>query len=95
VKSPGGAATQICAHRFDRRFFALPQELQARIQSRIDELGRNLRGFPHYRMQGAEAYRLRVGDYRVVYDFDTAHNELYLIAVGHRREVYRAEAGAR
>ena len=55
MKPPGGAATQICPYRFDGRFFALPQGVQARIQQRIDELGRDLRGFTHYRMQGAKS----------------------------------------
>jgi mRNA interferase RelE/StbE len=85
----GGAATQVCAHRFDRRFFALPADIQERIEARIDELGQNLRGFPHCRMQGVEAFRLRVGDYRIVYEFKLEKNELYLIAVGNRRDIYK------
>jgi mRNA-degrading endonuclease RelE of RelBE toxin-antitoxin system len=32
---------------------------------------------------------MRVGDYRVIYDFDAAKNEIQLLAVGHRREIYR------
>jgi mRNA interferase RelE/StbE len=85
----GGAATQICAHRFDRLFFALPADLRERIAGRIDEFGRDLRGFPHCRMQGVEAFRLRVGDYRIIYEFDVETNELYLIAVGNRRDIYK------
>ena len=80
---------QICSHRFDRRFFALPIQVQERIQQRIDALGRDLRSFSHQRMQGLEAFRLRVGDYRVIYQFDPQKNELYLIAMGHRRDVYK------
>jgi mRNA interferase RelE/StbE len=89
MNPPGGAATQIYARQFDRRFFDLPLDVQARIQCRIDEMGRDLRGFPHYRMQGVDAFRLRVGDYRVIYQFDAEKNDLYLIAVGNRREIYR------
>jgi mRNA interferase RelE/StbE len=40
-------------------------------------------------MQGVAAYRLRVGDYRVIYEFNVEKNELYLITVGHRRDVYK------
>jgi mRNA interferase RelE/StbE len=40
-------------------------------------------------MKGVDSYRLRVGDYRVIYDFDRAKGVLYLLGVGHRREVYR------
>jgi mRNA interferase RelE/StbE len=89
VNPSGGAATQIYAQEFDRRFFDLPQDVQARIQRRIDELGQNLREFPHYRMQGVDAFRLRVGDYRIIYQFNAEKNELYLIAVGNRREIYK------
>ena len=89
MNSPGGAATQICSHRFDRRFFDLPANTQERIQRRIDELGRNLRGVQHQRMQGVDAFRLRVGDFRVVYEFNVEKNELYLITVGNRREIYK------
>ena len=89
MNSPGGAATQICSSQFDRRFFSLPAGIQQQIQRRLDELGRNLREFSHYRMQGVDAFRLRVGDHRIIYQFHVEKNELYLAAVGNRRDVYR------
>jgi mRNA-degrading endonuclease RelE of RelBE toxin-antitoxin system len=48
-----------------------------------------LESFPHYRMTGRAEFRLRIGDYRAIYDFDTEKNEIYLITLGNRREVYR------
>jgi len=39
-------------------------------------------------MQGIEAFRLRTGDYRVIYSLDVERNELFLFAVGHRKDVY-------
>jgi mRNA interferase RelE/StbE len=83
-----GAATQIYSPQFDRRFSNLPPVVQKRIQRRIDEIGLNLRGTSHHRMQGVDAFRARVGDYRVVYQFNVEKNELYLIAVGNRRDIY-------
>ena len=85
----GGAATQVCAHRFDQRFYALPKDLQERIQRRIDDLGTKLASFQHPRLQGSDTFRIRVGDYRVIYQFDVETNQLYLITVRHRRDVYR------
>jgi mRNA interferase RelE/StbE len=82
-------ASQIYYSGFDEPFFALPTSLQRRIESKIDEMGLRLGVFPHYRMKGGERYRLRVGDYRVIYRFDTEKQEIYLLTVGHRREVYR------
>jgi mRNA-degrading endonuclease RelE of RelBE toxin-antitoxin system len=40
-------------------------------------------------MQGVDAFRLRVGDFRVIYKFNVEKNELLLIAVGNRREIYK------
>ena len=35
------------------------------------------------------AYRLRVGDYRILYTIDDAEESVTVFAVGHRRDVYR------
>jgi mRNA interferase RelE/StbE len=83
------AALQIYSRDFDADFFKLPQHIQKRIEDRADRLGVMLDRFSHTHLTGMDCYRLRVGDYRVVYDFDRAKGVLYLLAVGHRREVYR------
>ena len=83
------AALQVYSRDFDADFFQLPSEVQARIQARIDRLGLSLDRFPHTRMTGVDCYRLRVRDYRVIYDMDLSKGVLHLLAVGHRREVYR------
>jgi mRNA interferase RelE/StbE len=84
-----GAATQIYSSDFDATFSRLPTGVQNRIQRKLDDLGRRLDTFPHYQMTGANAFRLRVGDYRIIYRFNASKNEIYVAAVGHRREVYR------
>ena len=84
-----GAATQIASRKFDERFFVLSAELQARLQACVDTVGVRLAGYPHFRMQGADTYRLRVGDYRIIYQFDIHRNEIRLIALGHRRDIYK------
>jgi mRNA-degrading endonuclease RelE of RelBE toxin-antitoxin system len=67
-----GAATQIASREFDRDFLKLPLAIQANIQRKIDALGLRLDSFPHYRMTDSDKFRLRVGDYRVIYRFDAA-----------------------
>ena len=83
------AALQVFSRDFDADFFKLPSDLQARIQSSIDRSGMTLDSHSHQRMTGVEAYRFRVGDYRIIYDFDRAKGVLHLLGVGQRREVYR------
>jgi mRNA interferase RelE/StbE len=83
------AALQIYYTRFDAAFFKLPATVRIRIEAKIDEMGLRLPSFPHYHLTGSNRYRLRVGDYRVIYTFDAAGGVIHLLAVGHRREIYR------
>jgi mRNA interferase RelE/StbE len=84
-----GAATQIASREFDNDLFRLPHQIQALVQRKIDAMGLRLAAFPHYRMKGSDRYRLRIGDNRVIYRFDLNRREIYLVAIGHRREIYR------
>ena len=83
------AATQIASRQFDNDFFRLSAAIQTQIQAKLDEMGRRLEKFSHYRMSGSDKYRLRVGDYRVIYRFNAEKGEIYLVALGHRREIYQ------
>ena len=82
-------AEEVYAREFDAVFFRLDARTRGQIEAKIRELGSRLDRFPHHRLQGRSEYRLRVGDYRVIYEFDSRQNLLYLITLGHRREIYR------
>jgi len=87
-----GAATQVASRQFDEDFSKLPALIRELVQSKLDSMGRRLSRFPHFRMQGSDKYRFRIGDYRVIYRFDLSKGEIYLVAIGHRREIYRDRA---
>jgi mRNA interferase RelE/StbE len=82
-------ATEIYSHEFDAIFRGLPPHFRQRIEAKIRDLGRRLESYSHRRLQGRSEYRLRVGDYRIIYQFDLQRNELELVTLGHRREIYR------
>ena len=75
--------------RFRRRLFKLPPKVQSRIEGKIHDMGLRLKTFPHHRLKGHDRFRLRVGDYRIIYTFDAERNIIHLLAVGNRREIYR------
>jgi mRNA interferase RelE/StbE len=83
------AATQVYYASFDAVFLKLPATLRARVEARIDEIGLRLRSYPHHRLKGSNRFRTRVGDYRIIYAFDSEKNKIHLLAIGHRREIYR------
>ena len=82
-------ATEVYAKEFDQVYLSLPTTIRQRIEARIRELGSRWESYPHIRLQGRDEFKLRVGDYRIIYEFDLGRNEMFLIAMGHRREVYR------
>ncbi len=82
------AALQIWSATYCKAFDQLPPAVQAAVQRKVDDLGTRLGSYPHHRLTGRSEYRLRVGDYRVLYEVDIAAGRLFLHYVGHRREIY-------
>ena len=73
-----------------RELEALPPELAERILRKIRLLSRVPRQSGSKKLKGSfDLWRIRVGDYRVVYEiFDEAKN-IEISYIRHRREVYR------
>ncbi|GBO55578.1 RelE/StbE replicon stabilization toxin [Pseudanabaena sp. lw0831] len=68
---------------------ALPQELKERILKCIVQLQEEPRPANSLQMKGGQGFRLRIGDYRVLYDIDDSSKLINLRRIGHRREIYR------
>ena len=82
-------AQRVYSTEFDHYFFKLPAGDRRKIEAKIALLGAQLRFYHHERLQGVSAFKLRVGDYRVVYTFDVEANRVELVTVGNRKNVYR------
>lgn len=67
----------------------LPTTVHTHISRRILSLENNPRPRSAKKLSGREEYRLRVGDYRVLYTINDKGRLVTVFAVGHRREVYR------
>ena len=83
------AALQIWSPTFSKTFDDLPSTVREAVQGKVDEMGMRVENFPHRRLQGRSEFKLRVGDYRVLYEFDVKLGRIYLHYVGHRREIYQ------
>jgi mRNA interferase RelE/StbE len=73
----------------EKELDSLPENLRQRIVKRLLVLEENARPDGVRKLQGQEAYRMRVGDYRVLYSVDDGDHMVTVYAIGHRREVYR------
>ena len=67
----------------------LPQAIRSRISNRILSLENNPRPKGTKKLSDRDEYRLRVGDYRILYTISDSDSTVTIIAVGHRREAYR------
>ncbi|MDP9456661.1 MAG: hypothetical protein CYG60_23830 [Actinobacteria bacterium] len=65
------------------------QEDAERIRRAIDDLAAEPRPPQSIELRGREGRRLRVGDYRVIYEVDDDELIVTVLGVGHRRDVYR------
>ena len=78
------------ARQANREFDRLAVAIQRRLRRRIDQLSddplpssaRKLSGFESY-------YRIRVGDYRVIYEIVQERGVVMVVAVQHRSRAYR------
>jgi len=74
----------------DRQLRKLPVALQRRIVSEVALLARNPRSRGVVKMAGCDnLWRIRVGDYRVVYEIQEGRLIVLVLRVAHRKDVYR------
>ena len=67
----------------------VPTKDRQRIVARIGALAENPRPVGVEKLSGDEKYRLRQGDYRILYEIVDAELIVTVVRVGNRREVYR------
>ena len=67
----------------------LPPKDRGRIVARIQALADDPRPVGAEKLSGQERYRVRQGDYRILYEIEDQVLRIMVVKIGHRREVYR------
>lgn len=67
----------------------LPSKIRSQVADRVAELGATPRPQGTEKLSGQEKYRIRQGDYRVLYSIDDTAQTVTVVKIGHRRDVYR------
>lgn len=75
----------------NKAFSSLPKKVQDRIDVALDGLEQDPWPAGYKQLKGSKEviFRVRVGDYRIVYQIEEERLVVVLIRIGHRREVYR------
>ncbi len=67
----------------------IPKMDLKRILARIEDLGDDPRPIGSEELTGHELYRVRQGNYRILYAIQDNELTIWIIKVGHRKEIYR------
>lgn len=68
---------------------SIPKKELLRILSKIESLQDNPRPIGSEKLTGQERYRLRQGRYRIVYSIQDNELTVWVVKVGHRKEIYK------
>ena len=69
---------------------ALPSKIQERIVEAVDALGENPRPQRSKKLKDTDnTYRIRVGDYRAIYEICDKTVVVYIIRIRHRKDAYQ------
>jgi mRNA interferase RelE/StbE len=81
--------TVLILRRAQKDLAQLSPESYARLRDAIRALGQDPRPQGCLKLTAREGWRVRVGDYRLVYEIDDKQRTVIVLHVGHRRDVYR------
>ena len=75
--------------RAERELDRLPTDALEQIKQALKGLATDPRPRGSVKLTHRHGWRIRVGDYRVIYEIDDSRRSVTLIHIGHRRDVYR------
>ena len=75
--------------RAQRSLSRIAVQDRERISDAIRRLAEEPRPHGVKKLSGRDAWRIRVGDYRILYEIQDERLLILVIDVGHRREIYR------
>ncbi|OHB76576.1 MAG: addiction module antitoxin [Planctomycetes bacterium RBG_16_55_9] len=68
----------------------IPRKDLQKLVNRIRSLAKDPRPHGSQKLSGQEQYRIRQGDYRIVYSIEDKASLIDIVKIGHRREIYRS-----
>lgn len=81
--------TVLVAPSAKRQIAKLAPPVRNRVATKIDALADNPRPPDMKKLVGDAGYRVRVGDWRIIYEIRDREVVVLVLRVGHRREIYR------
>ncbi len=72
-----------------RQLERLQDLISKRIYKKVGELKEDVFSKDVKKLRGENAFRLRIGDYRVIFDMDIKNKVISILKIGHRKKIYK------
>ncbi len=79
----------VISKRARKDIAALSEQKKERVKKAVYALAENPRPHGVKKLQGSDGYRIRVGDYRVIYEITDTVKIVTIERVAHRADAYR------
>ena len=83
------AYTIVLSRTCQKQLDKLPDETADRIMDSLETLADDPRPPGCKKLKSRQGYRLRTGDYRILYEVEDDQLLVLVFAIGHRRDIYR------
>jgi mRNA interferase RelE/StbE len=80
--------TVLLTKKAEKQLDKLPDNIAEPIIEAINELSENSRPIGYKNLKKRDGYRIRIGDYRVIYEVFDDELIIDVIKLGHRRDIY-------
>lgn len=85
---PQRSYTVIITKAVQKTLSKLPDRVASKLESTMLSLEVNPRPSGCKKLKGREAYRVREGDYRIIYEIEDNILRVLILDVGHRKDIY-------
>ena len=72
-----------------RELAQLPAGIYEKVRDAVRMLADQPRPAECRKLKGREGWRIRAGNYRVIYEIDDQQGKVTILHIGHRRDIYR------
>lgn len=86
---PNKRYTVVVTSAVKKIIFKLPSKIATRIENSLLKLEENPRPPGCKKLKGRDAWRIRIGEYRVIYEIEDNILRVIVIDIGHRRDIYQ------
>ena len=72
----------------EKQLAKISEPIYSQIKSAINELAINPRPHGYLKLKGRNGYRIKQGNYRIIYDINDQILTVYILEAGHRKDIY-------